>query len=55
MVNHLMTCEEHRGAHHFAVVNEGRGLHMSVHAVQCLKDAKLLPADFEVVDNREDY
>ncbi len=37
MVYTLMTCHDHGGAHHFAVVNEGRSIGMSRTAVACLE------------------
>lgn len=34
----LMTCEEHGGIHHFAVVREGCALQLSNAGYQCLLD-----------------
>jgi hypothetical protein len=37
MVTRLMTCEEHDGRHHFAVIQEGRTLALSDIGVQCIQ------------------
>lgn len=34
----LLTCEQHSGCHHFAIIREGKVIALSDTAVQCLKD-----------------
>lgn len=42
-VAQLVSCNQHSGAHHFAVVGEGRTLAISTTAFECLTNAGLLP------------
>jgi hypothetical protein len=42
VITALTTCEEHRGAHHFAVVGEGMAIGMTRWAKQCLIDQGVL-------------
>lgn len=37
VANQLMLCSEHHGAHHFAVINEGKSIVLSESAVKCLE------------------
>lgn len=38
IANRLMTCDEHQGQHHFAIIRDGRGILFSDFAEECVKD-----------------
>ena len=49
----LLTCVEHSGAHHFAIIGEGQTLVMSKAALKCLQDMGVGIENMEQVDGAE--